>query len=46
VGATVGILCGCVILASCREGVVDPRGPVGEAERVILGDTTAIMLAV
>jgi cytochrome o ubiquinol oxidase subunit II len=43
---TVGILCGCVILASCREGVLDPRGPVGEAERVILGDATAIMLAV
>ena len=43
---TVGILCGCVILASCREGVLDPRGPVGESERVILGDATAIMLAV
>ena len=43
---TVGILCGCVILASCREGVVDPHGPVGAAERVILGDATAIMLAV
>jgi len=43
---TVGILCGCGSLASCREGVVDPRGPVGAAERVILGDATAIMLAV
>ena len=43
---TVGILCGCVILASCREGVLDPHGPVGQAERVILGDATAIMLAV
>jgi cytochrome o ubiquinol oxidase subunit II len=43
---TVGILCGCVILASCHEGVVDPGGPVGETERVILGDATAIMLAV
>jgi cytochrome o ubiquinol oxidase subunit 2 len=42
----VGILCGCVMLAACREGVVDPQGPVGEAERVILGDATAIMLAV
>ena len=31
---TAGVLCGCVILASCREGVVDPRGPVGEAQRV------------
>lgn len=33
-------------LASCREGVLDPHGPVGEAERVILGDATVIMLAV
>jgi cytochrome o ubiquinol oxidase subunit II len=43
---TAGILCGCVMLASCREGVLDPRGPVGEAQREILGDATAIMLAV
>ena len=43
---TAGIFCGCVMLAACREGVVDPQGPVGEAERVILGDATAIMLAV
>jgi cytochrome o ubiquinol oxidase subunit II len=43
---TVGILCSCVTLASCREGVLDPRGPVGEAQRVILGDATTIMLAV
>lgn len=33
-------------LTSCREGVLDPRGPVGEAERLILFDATAIMLAV
>jgi cytochrome o ubiquinol oxidase subunit II len=42
----VGLLLGCMMLASCREGVLDPRGPVGQAERVILGDATAIMLAV
>jgi cytochrome o ubiquinol oxidase subunit II len=42
----VGILLGCMMLASCREGVLDPQGPVGQAERVILGDATAIMLAV
>jgi cytochrome o ubiquinol oxidase subunit II len=42
----VGSLFGCMMLASCREGVLDPRGPVGEAEQVILGDATAIMLAV
>ena len=42
----VGLLLGCMMLASCGEGVLDPRGPVGEAERVILGDATTIMLAV
>jgi cytochrome o ubiquinol oxidase subunit II len=34
------------MLASCRQGVLDPRGPVGAAESVILYDATAIMLAV
>jgi cytochrome o ubiquinol oxidase subunit 2 len=34
------------LLASCNEGVLDPHGPVGKAERVILYDSTAIMLAV
>ena len=34
------------LLASCSEGVLDPRGPIGKAERVILYDATAIMLAV
>ena len=34
------------MLASCGEGVLDPHGPVGQAERIILGDATAIMLAV
>jgi len=45
-GRNVGIVCGCLLLASCREGVLDPHGPVGQLERVILGDATAIMLAV
>jgi cytochrome o ubiquinol oxidase subunit II len=40
------VLSSCVALASCREGPLDPQGPVGQAERVILGDATAIMLAV
>jgi cytochrome o ubiquinol oxidase subunit II len=35
-----------MFLASCNEGVLDPHGPVGKAERVILYDSTAIMLAV
>jgi cytochrome o ubiquinol oxidase subunit 2 len=35
-----------VLLASCRQGVLDPQGPIGKAELVILSDATAIMLAV
>jgi cytochrome o ubiquinol oxidase subunit II len=35
-----------MLLASCNEGVLDPHGPVGKAERIILYDSTAIMLAV
>jgi cytochrome o ubiquinol oxidase subunit 2 len=35
-----------MLTASCSEGVLDPHGPVGKAERVILYDSTAIMLAV
>jgi cytochrome o ubiquinol oxidase subunit II len=34
------------LTTSCSEGVLDPRGPVGKAERIILYDATAIMLAV
>jgi cytochrome o ubiquinol oxidase subunit II len=42
----VGCLISCLVLASCHEGVLNPQGPVGHAERVLLGDATAIMLAV
>jgi cytochrome o ubiquinol oxidase subunit II len=35
-----------LVLVSCRAGPLDPQGPVGGAERVILYDATAIMLAV
>ena len=35
-----------MLTASCNEGVLDPHGPVGKAERIILYDSTAIMLAV
>jgi cytochrome o ubiquinol oxidase subunit 2 len=35
-----------MLMASCNEGVLDPQGPVGKAERIILYDSTAIMLAV
>jgi cytochrome o ubiquinol oxidase subunit 2 len=34
------------MLASCGEGVLDPQGPVGLSERIILADATTIMLAV
>jgi cytochrome o ubiquinol oxidase subunit II len=40
------ILCGSVFLTSCQEGPLDPHGPIGQAERVILYDATGIMLAV
>jgi cytochrome o ubiquinol oxidase subunit 2 len=35
-----------VLLPSCSEGVLDPHGPVGKAERILLYNATAIMLAV
>jgi cytochrome o ubiquinol oxidase subunit 2 len=40
------MLCGSVLLVSCSEGPLDPHGAIGHAERVILYDATAIMLAV
>ena len=42
----VGAICACTTLASCGSGVLDPHGPVGQAERVILYDATVVMLAV
>jgi cytochrome o ubiquinol oxidase subunit 2 len=35
-----------LLLSSCHEGVLDPHGPVGKSERLMLYDATAIMLAV
>jgi cytochrome o ubiquinol oxidase subunit II len=35
-----------MMLTSCAEGPLDPHGPIGQAERTILYDATAIMLAV
>src|ERR1700689_4795981 len=43
---TLSMTSAAMLLASCDEGVLDPHGPVGKAERVILYDSTAIMLAV
>jgi cytochrome o ubiquinol oxidase subunit II len=42
----ISMMSAAMLLASCNEGVLDPHGPVGRAERVILYDSTAIMLAV
>lgn len=35
-----------LLASGCGEGVLDPHGPVGNAERIILYDATTIMLAV
>ena len=45
-GRMISIASSAMLLASCHEGVLDPHGPVGKAERVILYNSTAIMLAV
>ncbi|MDQ2733662.1 MAG: ubiquinol oxidase subunit II [Pseudomonadota bacterium] len=34
------------MLAGCQSAVLDPRGPVGRAEKIILIDSLAIMLAI
>ena len=34
------------LLSGCGQGVLEPRGPVGESERLILFDATILMLAV
>jgi cytochrome o ubiquinol oxidase subunit 2 len=44
--AALACIAPCAVLASCQEGVLDPHGPVGLSERIILFDATAIMLAV
>jgi cytochrome o ubiquinol oxidase subunit 2 len=41
------VACVTILLASCRqEGVLDPQGPIGSAERLLLINSTAIMLVV
>jgi cytochrome o ubiquinol oxidase subunit II len=35
-----------LLLAGCQAAVLDPRGPIGRAERIILVDSLAIMLAI
>src|SRR5258705_10149149 len=43
---TISITSAAMLMASCNEGVLDPHGPVGKAERVILYDSTGIRRAV
>ena len=35
-----------ILLAGCNRGIMDPVGPVGSAEKLILINSTAIMLAI
>jgi cytochrome o ubiquinol oxidase subunit II len=35
-----------IALAACQSGVLDPRGPIGQADKTILIDSLAIMLAI
>ena len=42
----VGALTLCSLLVGCAHGVLDPKGPIGADEKVILFDATAIMLVV
>jgi cytochrome o ubiquinol oxidase subunit 2 len=42
-GAALGI---CLLTAGCNRGILDPVGPVGAAEKQILINSTAIMLAI
>src|SRR5256886_12671690 len=40
------LLIGAATLAGCTEGVLDPKGPIAEAERQILFNSLGIMLAI
>jgi cytochrome o ubiquinol oxidase subunit 2 len=42
----VGVICALVLLAGCQPAVLDPQGPIGSAEKTILIDSLAIMLAI
>jgi cytochrome o ubiquinol oxidase subunit 2 len=41
-----GLLIGALALGGCSEGVLDPKGPVASAERLIMLNSTGIMLAI
>ena len=40
------LLIGAATLAGCTEGVLDPKGPIAAAERLILFNSLGIMLAI
>src|ERR1700733_5894763 len=40
------VLTGAAMLGGCSEGVLDPRGPISAAERLILFNSLGIMLAI
>ena len=40
------VLLGAATLGGCSEGVLDPKGPVASAERLIMLNSTGIMLAI
>src|SRR3984885_1343258 len=40
------VLIGTITLGGCSEGVLDPKGPIASAERQILFNSLAIMLAI
>ena len=45
-GTFISVLLGLVALGGCSEGVLDPKGPIAEAERQILFNSLGIMLAI
>jgi cytochrome o ubiquinol oxidase subunit II len=45
-GTFIPVLIGLVALCGCSEGVLDPKGPIAEAERQILFNSLGIMLAI
>jgi cytochrome o ubiquinol oxidase subunit 2 len=40
------VLIGATMLGGCSEGVLDPKGPIASAQRLILFNATGIMLAI
>jgi len=42
----VGCLIGAALLSGCSEGVLDPKGPIAAAERLVLFNSLGIMLAI